>query len=110
IMAAAASTYCSRKVASPLNAVRKGRSPRFCTYQLGRGSEPVMVVARGREAVATNTVDLLICGWHSKRQRSEAMAPDHRLIECGSQSAMAGNNTSKTSLIRSATTNGATPL
>src|SRR5678815_5969484 len=50
---ASVSSYCSRNRASTM-ASRKVRVPRFSRYQLGRGRDPVMVVARARLAVAVN--------------------------------------------------------
>src|SRR4029453_3137830 len=46
-----ASTYCSRKRDVTI-ASRKDRVPRFSVYQLGLGSDPVMVVGRSVPAVA----------------------------------------------------------
>ena len=46
-----ASTYCSRNRDSTI-ASRNDRVPRFSVYQLGRGSDPVMVVGRIFPAVA----------------------------------------------------------
>src|SRR5690348_12985258 len=46
-----ASSYCSRKRRVTI-ASRKCRVPRFSVYQLGRGSEPVMVVGRMMSLVA----------------------------------------------------------
>ena len=46
-----ASSYCSRKRRDTI-ASRKCRVPRFSVYQLGRGSEPVMVVGRMMSLVA----------------------------------------------------------
>src|SRR6186713_2172980 len=46
-----ASTYCSRNRDSTI-ASRNERVPRFSVYQLGRGSEPVMVVGMIFPAVA----------------------------------------------------------
>src|SRR4029453_16010567 len=46
-----ASTYCSRKRDVTI-ASRKDRVPRFSVYQLGLGSDPVMVVGRSFPAVA----------------------------------------------------------
>jgi hypothetical protein len=50
-----ASTYCSRKRDSTI-ASRNERVPRFSVYQLGRGSEPVMVVGMTFPAVAFSMV------------------------------------------------------
>ena len=46
-----ASTYCSRNWLFTI-ASRKLRMPRFSVYQLGRGSEPVMVVGSMMSLVA----------------------------------------------------------
>src|SRR5262245_37550236 len=46
-----ASTYCSRKRDVTI-ASRNERVPRFSVYQLGRGSEPVIVVGSISPAVA----------------------------------------------------------
>src|SRR5690349_10688155 len=46
-----ASTYCSRNWLFTI-ASRKLREPRFCVYQLGRGSEPVIVVGSMMSLVA----------------------------------------------------------
>src|SRR6188472_2569335 len=46
-----ASTYCSRKREVTI-ASRNDRVPRFSVYQLGRGSDPVMVVGSSLSAVA----------------------------------------------------------
>src|SRR6185295_385741 len=46
-----ASTYCSRNRDVTI-ASRKDRVPRFSVYQLGRGSEPVIVVGSVSPAVA----------------------------------------------------------
>src|ERR1700690_3894523 len=50
------STYCSRNWLFTI-ASRKLRDPRFCVYQLGRGSEPVMVVGSMRSLVPRSIVD-----------------------------------------------------
>src|SRR5690242_11084124 len=54
-----ASTYCSRNRDSTI-ASRKERVPRFSVYQLGRGSEPVMVVGMIFPAVAFSIGCLLV--------------------------------------------------
>ena len=54
-----ASTYCSRNRDSTI-ASRNERVPRFSVYQLGRGSEPVMVVGMIFPAVAFSIVSLLV--------------------------------------------------
>src|SRR3954468_20959092 len=59
-----ASTYCSRKRLITI-ASRNDFSCRFSVYQLGRGSEPVIVVGITRPAVAFNM-------WESPR----SVAPD----------------------------------
>jgi hypothetical protein len=48
-----ASTYCSRNRDVTI-ASRNDRVPRFSVYQLGRGSEPVIVVGSVIPAVAFN--------------------------------------------------------
>src|SRR5688572_32466148 len=54
-----ASTYCSRNRDSTI-ASRNERVPRFSVYQLGRGSEPVMVVGMIFPAVAFSIGSLLV--------------------------------------------------
>src|SRR5436190_15369285 len=54
-----ASTYCSRNRDSTI-ASRNERVPRFSVYQLGRGSEPVMVVGMIFPAVAFSIECLLV--------------------------------------------------
>src|SRR5262245_66577318 len=51
-----ASTYCSRNRLITM-ASRNDLVPRFSVYQLGRGSEPVMVVGRIFPFVAVNMTD-----------------------------------------------------
>src|SRR5215831_3754871 len=51
-----ASSYCSRKPRLTM-ASRKCRVPRFSVYQLGRGSEPVIVVGNMMSLVARNIFD-----------------------------------------------------
>src|SRR4249919_1458988 len=51
------STYCSRNWLFTI-ASRKLRIPRFCVYQLGRGSEPVMVVGSIMSLVARSMVSI----------------------------------------------------
>src|SRR5689334_15144279 len=54
-----ASTYCSRNRDSTI-ASRNERVPRFSVYQLGRGSEPVMVVGMIFPALAFSIGSLLV--------------------------------------------------
>src|SRR6478672_12723292 len=60
-----ASSYCSRNRRDTI-ASRKCRVPRFSVYQLGRGSEPVIVVGRMMSLVArymrTPSLQFLLCG------------------------------------------------
>src|SRR5437667_12523622 len=54
-----ASTYCSRNRLITI-ASRNAFVPRFSVYQLGRGSDPVIVVGSIFPAVAFNMSDLLV--------------------------------------------------
>src|SRR5882757_9412655 len=78
-----ASSYCSRKRRDTI-ASRKCRVPRFSVYQLGRGSEPVIVVGRMMSLVArymSPSLNFLLCG-QDKRERArieQYAATDGRL-------------------------------
>src|SRR4029077_12908215 len=61
-----ASTYCSRKRLITI-ASRNDFRPRFSVYQLGRGNEPVMVVASSLPAVALIICLLLAWEWENDR-------------------------------------------
>src|SRR6188474_2074978 len=64
-----ASTYCSRKREITI-ASRNDRVPRFSVYQLGRGSEPVIVVGSMIPAVAFNmTEESSLNEWRPVRLR-----------------------------------------
>src|SRR3954468_4894251 len=80
-----ASSYCSRKRRDTI-ASRKCRVPRFSVYQLGRGSEPVIVVGRMMSLVARNIgtppVDLFFC---NKHRRADARIELHRALSDGQQ-------------------------
>src|SRR5499427_2220019 len=61
---ATASTYCSRNWLFTI-ASRKLREPRFWVYQLGRGSEPVIVVGSMISLVARSMAGIsrAFCPW-----------------------------------------------
>src|SRR5687767_8169238 len=61
-----ASTYCSRNRDSTI-ASRNDRVPRFSVYQLGRGSEPVIVVGSMIPAVAFNMYRFPYAQWKSRK-------------------------------------------
>src|SRR5674476_1645913 len=70
------STYCSRNWLFTM-ASRKLRAPRFCVYQLGRGSEPVMVVGSMRSLVprSMDGVSRGFCGVMSLRTSYDDRTP-----------------------------------
>src|ERR1051326_6938321 len=70
-----ASTYCSRKRLSTI-ASRNDLIPRFSVYQLGRGSDPVIVVGNPLPAVAFSIDE------HSTLSLSQAETNDDVTRKC----------------------------